>query len=393
MDFFGRCCNCLGGISAAVSTVPFPLTIMKNGSKPELNGKGNYPLYGRDFVQPYFERLQSPQPHLIRWTTIGWIVLLLAGGAIAVTFISPADLRNLWQTDGHVASKSEAFRLGVNRAMSAAELTQTAQSQEEWLMVVTWWQDAIRLMQSVPETSDEYAIAQGKVLEYGKNLEYAQRRLTETTTTSFIQANVWHVGSLKDDVLRVQGEPQYTTQQDLLCQEVLHYGHSRVELTNGFVSDYVDADYNLKVAVQPESMADESLTVWSLGSHRATVFAIQGVPDRVITYDTTHTEVVYYGNSSVMLTNGYVVGYSNFDSNLRVIMSDVGASDGRTTWTLNSPQADVFAVQGTPTRIVLDRFQCQQTLYYGHSTIEVQRGVVTAYDNVDQNLRVGSPSS
>ncbi|MFN6445060.1 MAG: hypothetical protein RMX59_006815 [Nostoc sp. DedSLP05] len=37
------------------------------------------------------------------------------------------------------------------------------------------WEGAIALMKSVPSSSQNYAIAQKKIIEYQKNLNYAQK--------------------------------------------------------------------------------------------------------------------------------------------------------------------------------------------------------------------------
>jgi methionine-rich copper-binding protein CopC len=72
-------------------------------------------------------------------------------------------------------SSATPFSDAVNKATSAAQLTQTAQTAEEWQTVATDWQAAIALMQAVPEGDPNYAVAQQKVAEYQKNLEYAQQ--------------------------------------------------------------------------------------------------------------------------------------------------------------------------------------------------------------------------
>ncbi|MBD2577875.1 peptidylprolyl isomerase [Oscillatoria sp. FACHB-1406] len=74
----------------------------------------------------------------------------------------------------------EAFREAVNHATKAAVLTQTAQSQSEWQLVVSDWQTAIALMQRVPKNLDNFAIAREKAGEYQKNLDYASARLTQS---------------------------------------------------------------------------------------------------------------------------------------------------------------------------------------------------------------------
>lgn len=69
------------------------------------------------------------------------------------------------------------FRDAVNRATEAASVTQTATSAEEWEQVVRLWEEAIVLLQQVPEADPNYALAQEKVTEYQGNLSYAQQKL------------------------------------------------------------------------------------------------------------------------------------------------------------------------------------------------------------------------
>ncbi|MHC5757901.1 hypothetical protein [Nostoc sp.] len=71
--------------------------------------------------------------------------------------------------------QSNTFREAVNQAISAAKLTQSAKSPDEWKTVVSQWQAAIALMKNVPSSSPNYAIAQQKIIEYQKNINYAQK--------------------------------------------------------------------------------------------------------------------------------------------------------------------------------------------------------------------------
>ncbi|MBW4675295.1 MAG: hypothetical protein KME52_15125 [Desmonostoc geniculatum HA4340-LM1] len=74
-----------------------------------------------------------------------------------------------------VLLQTDTFREAVNKAINAANLTQSAKSPDEWKTVVSEWQGAIALMKNVPFSSPNYAIAQQKIIEYQKNLTYAQK--------------------------------------------------------------------------------------------------------------------------------------------------------------------------------------------------------------------------
>ncbi|MEQ8959079.1 MAG: hypothetical protein RLP02_14360 [Coleofasciculus sp. C2-GNP5-27] len=74
-----------------------------------------------------------------------------------------------------LSSQAEPFQKAVNQAMRAATLTQSAQTPEEWHIVVSHWQKAIALMDAVPPSHPQHRLAQQKVVEYQENLNYAQK--------------------------------------------------------------------------------------------------------------------------------------------------------------------------------------------------------------------------
>lgn len=74
-----------------------------------------------------------------------------------------------------VLLQTDTFREAVSKAINAANLTQSAKSPDEWKRVVSQWEAAIALMKSVPSSSPNYAIAQQKIIEYQKNLNYADK--------------------------------------------------------------------------------------------------------------------------------------------------------------------------------------------------------------------------
>ncbi len=72
------------------------------------------------------------------------------------------------------------FREAVNQAMSAAKITQLAKSPDEWKTVVSQWEAAIALMKAVPSSSQNYVVAQQKIIEYQKNLNYAEKNAVDS---------------------------------------------------------------------------------------------------------------------------------------------------------------------------------------------------------------------
>ncbi len=71
------------------------------------------------------------------------------------------------------------FRDAVNAATQASQLTQTASTKEEWQAVADGWQQAMTLMQQVPASDPNYAIAQDRAVGYQPNLAYAQQKVQQ----------------------------------------------------------------------------------------------------------------------------------------------------------------------------------------------------------------------
>ncbi|PSN12577.1 hypothetical protein C7293_19625 [filamentous cyanobacterium CCT1] len=66
----------------------------------------------------------------------------------------------------------------MNRATSAVAIGQSAQSQDDWQLAASRWQQAIALMEQVPSSSPNHAQAQTKTQEYKQHLTAAQNRAT-----------------------------------------------------------------------------------------------------------------------------------------------------------------------------------------------------------------------
>jgi hypothetical protein len=71
------------------------------------------------------------------------------------------------------APEVDPFKEAINQATIAAELTQSAQSKLEWEKVANHWKNALEFMKKVPSDHSNSAIAQDRVIQYQKNLDYA----------------------------------------------------------------------------------------------------------------------------------------------------------------------------------------------------------------------------
>ncbi len=81
-------------------------------------------------------------------------------------------------------SAKDTYERGLDAAYSAASLGQSAQSPEDWQLVMSRWQEAIKLLKGVPSSSPYHAIAQPKIAEYQRNLGIAQQQATRPSAPS-----------------------------------------------------------------------------------------------------------------------------------------------------------------------------------------------------------------
>lgn len=81
-------------------------------------------------------------------------------------------------------SAEEIYERGLDAAYSAASLGQSAQSPEDWQLVMSRWQEAIKLLKGVPSSSPYHAISQPKIAEYQRNLRLAQQQATRPSAPS-----------------------------------------------------------------------------------------------------------------------------------------------------------------------------------------------------------------
>ncbi len=73
-------------------------------------------------------------------------------------------------------SEPSLFEMGRDKAVGAWSISQSAQSPEDWNLVVSQYQEAITLMRKVRRQSVEFAIAQTKITEYRRQIRYARQQ-------------------------------------------------------------------------------------------------------------------------------------------------------------------------------------------------------------------------
>lgn len=286
---------------------------------------------------------------------------------------------------------SEEFRLAVNKAMSAAELAQSAKTKQEWNKVAAWWEEASDLMAAVPQVHSKAAIAQEKVIEYAQNRQYAVGKAAAAALATQPIASLWHIGSSRGQMLEIQGTPTRTIKYDSQCRELFYFNNSRVDVHNGRVVDYQDVDNNLQVIQSRDLPTVVAIPdgFWSLGSTKEAVLAVEGTPSQFIRYEALNQELLYYDDSLVELENNAVVSYNNAGGNLNVVVVPSGVNIPKAAaWTLNSTQEEILLIQGTPTQIERDPSICRERFYYDKSVIEFNNGGLAGYHNYSNNLKV-----
>ena len=356
---------------------------MPNERHPELEGYQSQPLYTFEL-----KRQGTTRRNQLLWTLLG--LTLGVGLTVGALQLLPAlqQLR-LGERQPSLAA-DDPFRQAFNQAMSAAELTQTAEFKEDWSQVAILWQQAISSMKAVSPSHPNYDVAQQKLVEYDRNLKYAQSNVNSRVASQPNAQSYWTIGSDRELVLKIQGMPVRVNQHSTTCKEVMYYGNSTVELKNGYVVDYSDFDRNLtvlgdeQVALSVQSRAN----TWALGSTQEDVFQAQGTPTRTSTSQDAVT--LHYNESLIELVNNRVVGYTNPLGNLKVsMMPAVGSSDVTATWGLGSNRTAVLhAEQTTPTAVDRVDNSCEEIFSFEGSTVTFRRGLVTEYSNLSKNLSI-----
>ncbi len=95
-------------------------------------------------------------------------------------FIHP----NSGESKANTCSADNPFDQSVRSALQAANLAQTAQTQQQWDEVAYYWVQAVAWMQAVPPNSPQRAFAEKKVVEYMRNLTYSQQQAASTPSAS-----------------------------------------------------------------------------------------------------------------------------------------------------------------------------------------------------------------
>lgn len=84
-----------------------------------------------------------------------------------ITLASPAP----------TSPEADYFLEAENKAISAKNIAQIAQTKEDWTLVASRWRQAIDLIKAVPTSHPKYALAQKQLAEYQTALKNAEKQL------------------------------------------------------------------------------------------------------------------------------------------------------------------------------------------------------------------------
>jgi hypothetical protein len=77
--------------------------------------------------------------------------------------------------DPRSQTKDNTFDRAISKGKIAAQLTRSAQTKDEWQIVLNRWEQAIRLLENVPLSSPNYPMAQQKIIQYQIHREFARQ--------------------------------------------------------------------------------------------------------------------------------------------------------------------------------------------------------------------------
>lgn len=95
-----------------------------------------------------------------------------AAASPAVTSPSPSPI-------AQAVPAPDPYRMALNKAESAVNISQAAQSKDDWVLVADRWQQAVDLIKTVSPSSPYGAMAKTKLTEYQRNLQYAKQRVVK----------------------------------------------------------------------------------------------------------------------------------------------------------------------------------------------------------------------
>ena len=170
------------------------------------------------------------------------------------------------------------------------------------------------------------------------------------------------IGSTRDQVVAVAGTPDHYDDGG----RELRYGESRITFQRGrVVSWHMNPSGSLDAKLLPKYPTDAD--VFSLGSSKDVVLSVQGTPDHF------SEQSFHYGHSMVHFANDRVSGWNEATNYPLSVVLEPSNPTSSKYFTLGSTRDEVIAAQGTPSQY------SARMLKYGYSTVSFENGLVVSW--------------
>lgn len=177
-----------------------------------------------------------------------------------------------------------------------------------------------------------------------------------------VDANYFTLGSLRDEVIAVQGTPDHYREHG----RELRYGESRVTFERGrVISWHQDADSPLKAKLLPK--VPSTAEYFTYNSTKDEVLSVQGTPDHF------GANTFHYGYSTVQFKDDRVAGWNQTAAFPLKIELAPSMPTSSKYFTLGSTRDEVIAAQGTP-----DQYS-ERMFKYGYSTVSFENDRVISW--------------
>ncbi len=233
----------------------------------------------------------------------------------------------------------------------------------------------------------------------GRRTKYDQSRAAQTrsggasaSATSSSQASrprtntprnptgYFAIGSTRDEVAQVQGNPPRTTFNRRLARETWYYGRSKVEfsMASGLCQNWYNLGGNLRVQARQGSNITSS-DFFTFGSHKDDVARLQGSPQRIEINRSldreTWTYVRYVADISIedsvhfSFREGLVEGWDGGRS-LKVRVEPGFHISNLDFFTHGSHKDDIARLHGTPNKALIKRRMQEETWQYPGGAVD-----------------------
>ncbi|MEB3279008.1 MAG: hypothetical protein VKK42_08845 [Lyngbya sp.] len=201
-----------------------------------------------------------------------------SGSVVSPTSTTAVSSTVLSEEVSPIDKQPDSFKKALETAMKAAVNVQTAESMADWNTVTTQWEEAINLLKSVPKLSENYSVAQSKITEYQRNLDYAKNQVAlldpfnlamnkaksaanlTQTAKSYEQWNQVY-SDWQDAISLLENIPASHQKSDLALQKIteyqsnLDYAKKQITRTDPFISAINKAEE--AVLLQPNAVLED----------------------------------------------------------------------------------------------------------------------------------------